>query len=679
MKPRNLHSNISEKILLIAIVTSVFFIGTVSAYIQIEPFEPQHIAEGDIPNLGPFRDPDPLEFRCYLEEGHKYHIFLVGDWISNSSDATDYDIEVRNPSNVVVSINTESAGLPEQVANDEKHQFFIPSMTGDYRFLIYNDPEDSPIGSEDAADFMIIEHIEMNTVYTKELFGKPNVGAEYPIGYKIGYEFNTSSPEFLLNIKVPDPVPVEGIRGLDMYEARVYPMANTEKDIGYSIQNIGVPFGDMLYEDGENEQYGGYNTRIDGFRFSDKRISCESAGVDMRKVVSGQDENATGNVYYYLVLLAEYFEGEVEFYIKTDYRPVNMSLIDPPEVGYSGDITLIKVETESAADVASMWIEYTTDDWRNVDKIELLDQTDYWLAALPSFELHDDVEYRIHAVDEIDNHGLIEGEFTVMNKVEIEFGVSGSIIQGGQTVKITGAATRPSIHLQLNIEHDGSTVSKDIQTDGDGVFTYDFKPTKIGEYDLTVSYAGDEDYHSAVSREKSFRVDKRRLDLVTRIEESPVKVERPMTVTGSIIPAVSGLEIEFIFVSPETSIVETVTSNRDGAFSLTITPEVVGQWDMLPQLKVSELFDASQGELVTFEVRKLSPVDIVQAQAMKLVEPPLLYVLVGLVVAIVAVVVQKTGLINKIRGIEEEEYDEEEEEVEEETGATAYRRRSDRN
>jgi len=664
-------------LLFLIIIGQITFTQQVSAYVQVEPFEPQHIDEGDIPNLGPYRSPDPLEFRCYLEAGHKYHIFLVGDWISNSSDATDYDIEVRNPSNVVVSINTESAGLPEQVANDAKHQFFVPTQTGDYKFLIYNDPEDSPIGSEDAADFLIIEHIEMNTVYTKELFGKPNVGAEYPSGYKVGYEFNTSSPEFLLNIKVPDPVPAEGITGLDMYEARVYPMANPEKDIGYSIQNVGVPLGERLYEGGDDGQYGGYNTEIDGFRFSDMRISCESAGVDMRKVISMGDENSTGNVYYYLVLLAEYFDGEIEFYLKTEYKPVNLTLIDPPEVGYTSDTTLIKVEAEAVADVSSMWIEYTTDGWRNVEQIELNDNPDYWLAALPSFELHDYVEYKIHAVDEIDNIGLIEGSFTVMNKVEIDFGVSGSVIQGGQTVKITGAATRPSINLKLNIEHGGNTNSINIQTDGDGVFTYDYKPTRIGEHDLTISYAGDEDYHSAVSREKSFRVDKRKLELETRIEDTPVKVERTMTVTGRIMPPVNGLEVDFIFVSPETSFTETVTSSRDGTFSLTITPEVDGSWDMLPQLKVSELYDASQGAMISFDVQKLTVIDIVQFQALKFMEPPRLYILIGLGVILVAVVVQKTGLIDKIRGIDEDEYEEEEEEPEN-GGATAYRRRSER-
>jgi hypothetical protein len=663
-------------LLIVIIIAQALFIEQVKAYDQIKPYEPQIINAGDIPNRGPYSNPVPKEYRCYLEEGHKYHIFLVGDWITNNTDATDYDIEVRNPSNVVISINTESAGLPEQVANDQKHQYFVPAQSGDYRFLIYNDPKDSD--GDDAAVFMIIEHLKMNTRYSTTLTGKPNVGAVYPPGYKVGYEFNTSEPEFLLYIQVPDPEPVKGITGLDMYEARVYPMANPFIGEGYLIQNLGVPFGDLL-NGLPSGSYGGFNTEIEGFRFSDMRISCESAGVDMRKKFTSPMSNGTeeDNVFYYMSLLAEYFEGEIEFYMKTDYRAVNMTLIDPPEVGYTGDTTIIKVEAESATKVDSMWLEYSTDSWKTKKTITLIEKPDYWLAALPSFELHDLVQYKIYAEDEIDNRGLYTGSFTVMNKVELDFGISGSVVQGGQTVKLTGAATRPSINLVLNIEQGGTTQKINIQTDGEGVFSYDYKPTKIGEHDVTISYAGDEDYHSAVSREKSFRVDKRKLDLTCELGAAPYKNERTLTITGQVTPSVSGLAVEIMFVSPENSFVETVSTGREGGFSLTITPEVIGTWDMLPQLKVSELYDASQGSLISFEVENLTPVDIIVYKAMAFTTPPLMYVPIGLTAALVAVLLMRTGFVKKRLNKEDEE---EEAASEEETlkGATGYKRRSSR-
>jgi hypothetical protein len=382
-----------------------------------------------------------------------------------------------------------------------------------------------------------------------------------------------------------------------------------------------------------------------------------------------------------MVLLAEYFEGEIEFYVKTDYRKVNLTLINPPRVGYTSETTLIKVEPESASPVDSMRIEYTKDEWKTIESISLVENPDYWLAVLPSFDLHDYVEYRVYAEDEIDNRGLYEGNFTVMNKVEIDFGLSGSVIQGGQTVRITGAATKPSINLRIDVEHGGDTSSINVQTDGDGIFTYDYNPTQIGEYDITISYAGDEDYHSAVSREKSFRVDKRKLALSATIDNSEVKKDRAMTVSGFVTPAVSGLEVEFIFVSPETSFIETTTTDRDGRFTVSITPDVLGYWDMLPQLKVSELFDASQGSMNTFEVAKLTPVDIVTYQANKFTEPPLMYVLIGVGVILVAVLLQKTGVLDRIRGSSDDEYEDEDDEDDFEKsngGATSYKRRSAR-
>ena len=123
-----------------------------------------------------------------------------------------------------------------------------------------------------------------------------------------------------------------------------------------------------------------------------------------------------------------------------------------------------------------------------------------------------------------------------------------------------------------------------------------------------------------------------------------------------------------------------MTTNREGMFSLTITPGLVGYWEMLPQLKITELFDASQGSLTSFEVQKLSPMDIIQYQAMKFTEPPLFYLLIGVGLILVVVVLQKTGVLDSFRGLSDEDYEdeEEEEESEQKNGVTAYKRRSAR-
>jgi hypothetical protein len=374
-------------------------------------------------------------------------------------------------------------------------------------------------------------------------------------------------------------------------------------------------------------------------------------------------------------MLAEYFEGDVEFFIKTDYRPVNLTLVDPIDVGFTDETTLVKVTAESAAKIQSMWLEYTTDGWTTKNEITLLEKPDYWLAVLPSFDLHDTVQYIIHAKDEINNKGTYEGVFEVKNKVDLEFGVAGEVILGGQKLLITGTASKPSLNLDVIIEHDESNQEINIQTSGDGSFSYEYYPTQIGEYDLYLSYDGNEDYHAIQTEKKSFRVDKRELGLTCELEDGPHKNMRPLSVIGKVNPPINGLGVEIIFVTPETSFVETTSSNRHGEFSITIVPEVVGYWDMLPQLKVTELFIAPQPSMVSFEVVKQTPIDIVKYKAMEFMNPPLMYVPIGLGTVTVAGLIMRTGILQRRSGKEEKEA-EIKPEVKE--GATTYKRRSSR-
>ncbi len=92
-----------------------------------------------------------------------------------------------------------------------------------------------------------------------------------------------------------------------------------------------------------NDQYGGYNISIPGWSFPELRASCEYNGEDMDVVFGKPLHNETEyvldtrDVFYYMVMLAEFGQGEVSFYIKTDYRPVNITLAESPEVGATGE------------------------------------------------------------------------------------------------------------------------------------------------------------------------------------------------------------------------------------------------------------------------------------------------------------------------------------------------------
>jgi len=125
-----------------------------------------------------------------LEKGKMYHIYLVGEWVMNESDPiTDYDIFVSGPTNYWSS-HTESAGLLEQVSNDDNHQYFVPEASGKYEFTIINDVRDSE--DDQSAYFVLIEHIDVNEWYSIRLEGRARDTQDEVLRSGWGYEFNST-------------------------------------------------------------------------------------------------------------------------------------------------------------------------------------------------------------------------------------------------------------------------------------------------------------------------------------------------------------------------------------------------------------------------------------------------------------------------------------------------------
>ena len=626
--------------------------------------------------------PVPGEVKCSLEEGQKYHIFLVGDFVFNktldSTDLTDYDLEVYDPYMRLVSRHTESAGQPEQVVRGGPKRYFVPEMDGSYTFRIYNDPKDSR-GNEPAV-FMLIKHIEMNTRYNVTLYGKPRVGEPYPFWFNYAYEFDTPNEDYQLVVKVPDPDLYTGYSGLDMYEARVYPMANPSIGVGHYLNGLAVPWGHLL--SGENDGiYGGYDPSVEGASLIDYTASCEYSGEDMLvtfgKPVHNETETVVDDptVFYYLVLLAEYDYGTVDFYLKTDYRPLNLTLLDPDLVGYTGDETTIYVDVEAHHSVDSVRMNYTTDDWETEDTVEMRKCDEGYKGNLPKFKLNDYVKYKVTALDEVDNKGSTRGSFEVKNKVDLSLSCSRTSLHGGESLTVLGASSLPNTDHTLRFVCGSRSNVVDIKTNTVGEFQYTYTPQWVGDYEVTIQYGGDGVNHEAVSSFKEFSVEKRSFTVSTWID-SVAKNTRPFELTGTVSPAVGGVPISFIIVTPTGSIVESCRTSQTGSFGVTIVPEELGIWEAIAQVDTGELYESSSSPLTSFEVVKLSIPEVIILKAREFTEPPLLYVPVGLVAALGLGYGFKTGFIQNLRSkkgsVKVKEI------VEEPKDATTYRRRSSR-
>ena len=146
---------------------------------------------------------------------HTYHVYAYGEWVDEESDpSTDYDVYVYNPLGELEGYHTESAGMPEHLGTAVDEPFYTPAHTGNYSFVLRNDPRES--NASEQATFMLIEDVQVNEWHQVYLTGKENDVPVFNTSW--AYEFVTESQHIEVHVRVPDT--------LDMYEARLYLMAN---------------------------------------------------------------------------------------------------------------------------------------------------------------------------------------------------------------------------------------------------------------------------------------------------------------------------------------------------------------------------------------------------------------------------------------------------------------------
>ena len=399
--------------------------------------------------------------------------------------------------------------------------------------------------------------------------------------------------------------------------------------------------------------------------------------VTFGKPVHNETETVVNDptVFYYLVLLAEYDYGTVEFYLKTDYRPLNVTLLNPDIVGYTGDETTIYVNVIAHHRVDRVWMNYTTDDWETEDTVELRTCDEGYKGNLPKFKLNDIVKYKVCASDEVDNKGSARGEFEVKNEVDLSLSASRISLYGGESLTILGSSSMSNTDHTIRFVCGSHSKTVKVKTNTVGEFQHTYTPEWVGDYDVTVEYGGDVVNHAAVSSTRGFTVETRSLTVSTRVD-GVAKNTRPFELSGTVSPAISGVTISFIIVTPTGSLVESCRTSQTGSFTVTIVPEELGLWEAIAQVEAGELYASSSSQLTSFEVVKLTIPEAIILKAQEFTEPPLLYVPVGLVAALGIGAGFKTGFIQNLRS--KKKNVKVEEIIEEPKNETSYRRRSNR-
>jgi len=430
---------------------------------------------------------------CPLTANRTYHIYCYGKWIDyGPNPLTDYDIYVYNPLGELEGYHTESAGLPEHLGTTVDEPFFTPKYSGNYSFIVRNDPRES--NSSEQATFMIIEDVECNEWHEVFIEGKRNNESVFYTAW--AFEFFTESRHVEVWIKVPET--------LDMYEARLYLMANPDAGVGEMLNGVPFAWEQSLY--GEiSGLYGGYNLESQGFR-GIAYASCEFYGQDM---LINYTSSTKGKFLYHLVLIGEEGAGTVKFLIKTQFGNVCLQPVNPPLRVYPENETKLTFISNST-DLKNATLYYSTNDWSNftVINIQLIDNCTC-TATIPKQPAGTTVKYRIEAVDLLENFLTYSGNYTVKYASMLSLNLTREAVTIGENITLTGFVSPAAENLPLTLIYTSAngTFQQTLYTLANGTFKASFKPESEGEWTVQAIFNGSNTLYGNSSKILKFKVE----------------------------------------------------------------------------------------------------------------------------------------------------------------------------
>jgi hypothetical protein len=554
-----------------------------------EPVEPVYIMEDEIP-IG-----EAHTYTYELEKEHKYHIYLCGEWANPKIHITDYDIyvyEITHTSANFKSSHTESAGLPEQIGNDGLGRFYESHKTGTYWFNVRNDAIES--SSAEAGTFIVVENVEPNQWINRYMKGKVN---DHPVKKtNWSYEFVTSSDHIRVVIDVPS--------SLDMYEARLYLMANPAAGIGELLREIPIAWEPGLR--GELKGlYGGFNFDPQGFRHLDAMDSCEFSGEDME---IDYNVPVKGEILFHLVLIAEYGSGTINFLIQTDFDPPYVEVFNPHKSVHENKPIELKFMVEDESPLNDVLLAYTTDNGETWLKGEVNQSEDgNYTGLIQALNPGKEVEYSIMAIDSLGNRGNLTGTFKVFGISKIDLEPYKESILGGDKFTVKGNLSPAGKDIKIYYLNDTYSIDFTLKTDHTGFFRHDFIPMSPGNWFFRIEYEGEDNFPPFKTKTLNFTVTKHKSSLSCDLINDRILGGEEIEILGHLIP--HGRELQIFYTYGSNIFNYSVkTAESDGYFSHSFRPNSAGEWQMYANYSGGMYHDSVESNMLNFTVDRIYPI-----------------------------------------------------------------------
>lgn len=422
-----------------------------------------------------------------------YHVYCYGEWIDYSSTpSTDYDAYVYNPLGELEGYHTESTGLPEHLGTTVDEPFFVPEYSGNYSFVIRNDPRES--NASQPATLMNIENVECNKWHEVFVEGKEDDLPVFDTSW--AFEFVTKSRRIEVWVKVPET--------LDMYEARLYLMSNPEVGMGEILDDVPLAWEQGLY--GEiSGIYGGYNLESEGFRGLTS-ASCEFYGQDM---LINYTSPVNGKSLYHLALIGEKGTGTIQFLVKTEFRNACLKPVSPPLRVYPDNETTLTF-VSNTTDLKNATLYYSVNDWQDITTLNMqLTDNRTSVTVVPGNPAGTTVKYKVEATDVLESILVYNGNFSVKYASQLNMTLRSDTIFIGENITLIGLLTPSSENSSVTLifTSTNGTFQQTAYTSVNGTFTASFKPEAEVDWFVQAIFEGNNMLYGSSSPSLKFKVE----------------------------------------------------------------------------------------------------------------------------------------------------------------------------
>ncbi len=200
---------------------------------------------------------------------------------------------------------------------------------------------------------------------------------------------------------------------------------------------------------------------------------------------------------------------------------------------------------------------------------------------------------------------------------------------GNEIAEIKGSSSLKSTPLNIIFTNGASSSSYDIVTDADGYFEFEFTPDTLGQWTVYTEFEGDDENFNSQSDPVTFTRKSMQTQITSSLSSSTVKLDKPISVSGSVTPRVANLPIEVMFETPSTVFTETTYTDDIGAYSCTIEPTEAGNWKVITSVGDDFIYKTTQSSPIDFEVTPLTILDKVEKIYIMLINPPYMYGTLG--------------------------------------------------